>query len=70
MKIAGDMLKSGIITDAEMRAVKDAALEKYRPVIGMLLSGKSPAQPGDPSHAGGTDDAEREMTDAKTPLPK
>ena len=40
MKIAGDMLDAGVISESERKMINMIMLKKYRPVIGMLLAGK------------------------------
>lgn len=40
MNIADRMLETGLITGEERGIIDTIILEKYRPVLGMLLSGK------------------------------
>lgn len=40
MNIADRMLETGLITGEERGIIDTIMLEKYRPVLGMLLSGK------------------------------
>ena len=40
MNIADRMLEAGLITGEERGIIDTIMLEKYRPVLGMLLSGK------------------------------
>ena len=40
MKIAGEMLAAGIISESERKTIDAIMLEKYRPILSMLLSGK------------------------------
>ena len=40
MKIADDMLAAGLISESERESIDTIMLKKYRPILGMLLSGK------------------------------
>ena len=40
MSLADEMLAAGLITEGERGIIDTIMLEKYRPTLGMLLSGK------------------------------
>ena len=40
MNLADEMLAAGLITEGERGIIDTIMLEKYRPTLGMLLSGK------------------------------
>ena len=40
MKITDDMLDAGLISESERGIIDTIMLKKYRPILGMLLSGK------------------------------
>lgn len=40
MNIVGRMLETGLITEEEREMINTIMLEKYRPMLSMLLSGK------------------------------
>lgn len=42
MKIAEDMRRDGLLTADEAEKLSRAVIEKYKPIIAMLLSGEMP----------------------------